>query len=195
MYTGLYCILYISPPSNLSGLSCQTQDPATNWNALSLCDGCFPIPPPCPAGSAVPIPSQYHIKRLTPAPAPLLLLTIALLFDKENFLQIPLKIGKQQLSRHRQAMGEERERMSEVGPKTGIRHQTSDQSLSTAGWGWQRVDWCYSWSLETWGLARVESWGQISQSWGRDWSPVTRYTGEMGPDTQLTPHTKKIRNR
>ena len=118
-------VLYISPPSNLSGLSCQTQDPATKWNALSsLCDGCFPIPPPWPE-SAVPIPSQYHIKRLTPAPAPLLLLTIALLFDKENFSQIPLKIGKQQLSRHRQAMGEERERMSEVGPKTGISPVTS----------------------------------------------------------------------
>ena len=138
--TVMYTTLYISPPSNLSGLSCQTQDPATNWNALSLCDGCFPIPPPCPAGSAVPIPSQYHIKRLTPAPAPLLLLTIALLFDKENFLQIPLKIGKQQLSRHRQAMGEERERMSEVGPKTGIRPQTSHYQLrAEADNGWTDV--------------------------------------------------------
>ena len=103
--------------------------------------GVFQFPRPGPEccrwpESAVPIPSQYHIKRLTPAPAPLLLLTIALLFDKENFSQIPLKIGKQQLSRHRQAMGEERERMSEVGPKTGISPVTSHNCglrLTTGG--------------------------------------------------------------
>ena len=55
MYTALYCILYISPPSNLSGLSCQTQDPATNWNALSLSvTGVFQFPRPVQQGPQSP---------------------------------------------------------------------------------------------------------------------------------------------
>ena len=90
LVTGQYCtvqctvqctVLYRSPPSNLSGLSCQTQDSATNWNALSLsrifCIFQFPRPAVTRSSHSITI---SHQKTDTAQ----LLPTIALLFDKRK---------------------------------------------------------------------------------------------------------------
>ena len=39
--------------------------------------------------------------------------------------------------------------------KLVLKLASAQSPVTTAGWGWQRVDWSYSWSLETRGLGRV----------------------------------------